>query len=419
MAYFPPSGSVVAYQPDPSKLQASVTGTVAASIIGAVPVTGFPTNQSVSGTVNIGNSSVQVLNFPTNQSVSGTVNVGNSSVQVLNFPTNQSVSGTVHIDNFSSVLAYQAAGSILAVSGSFSAGNTSVMLLNGANTIGSVTAIQGTNPWIITGSVQAAITPAANQSVSGAVDISNKPSVSGGEVGIFTTTNTPVDDASNSGIRAPANAAGNLVNQFVYGRYFNGATWDRVRGSASIGAWVGTNSNSVITVAQGSVATVIIGGSVAVATGNSSVQVLNFPANQSVSGTINIGTIPGSVLSFQGTNPWVVGSVVTTTPGTPFRYTGSVVSTSVTLIAASVASKSGYITDFWIANTNTASSVATLITFQDGSTSIMGRTIAPAGGGSNAPGIVTPLKGAASQDLAFAVSPAASVIYVTINGYQV
>ena len=101
-----------------------------------------------------------------------------------------------------------------------------------------------------------------------------------------------------------------------------------------------------------------------------------------------------------------------------FTYQGSIVSGSVTLIRASTIGLRSYITDFWIANTNTVSSVSTLVTFQDGSTSIIGRTIAPAGGGSNAPGIAIPMKTNPSQDLAFVLSPAASILYVTVNGYQ-
>ena len=172
--------------------------------------------------------------------------------------------------------------------------------------------------------------------------------------------------------------------------------------------------------------------------------------NQSVSGTINIGNAPsiygnisGSVVAFQGTNPWVMGSVlanvggsvlsyqagtqissvvssipsslltgihghrndaiasflggnlswnplatdsagrVITKPFTPddgtlIEYQGSVVSTSVTLIRASAIGLRNYVTDFFVANTG---SVATLITFQDGSTSVLAKTIAPGTGG--------------------------------------
>jgi len=100
---------------------------------------------------------------------------------------------------------------------------------------------------------------------------------------------------------------------------------------------------------------------------------------------------------------------------TIISYTGSVVSTSVTLIQASAVGKKSYITDFWVANTGAAT---TLVTFQDGSTSVVGYTIAPTTGGSNSPGIAIPLKTAVSQDLTFKATTATSVLYLTVKGYQ-
>ncbi len=199
MAYIPDSGSVVAFQSNPANLQASVTGTVAASLIGVSPVnlsnvtvTGgaLRTYGSISGTagasvigsvpvrvegsvanVIIGGSIAASFTPPANQSVSGTVttnqgttpwvitgsiqgsfSAGNSSVQVLNFPANQSVSGTV--------------GASLIGLSPVSVSNFPTT----QNVSGSVVATQGTNPWIITGSVQSA--GVANQSVSGTVGAS-------------------------------------------------------------------------------------------------------------------------------------------------------------------------------------------------------------------------------------------------------
>jgi len=92
--------------------------------------------------------------------------------------------------------------------------------------------------------------------------------------------------------------------------------------SQSGAPWANTNVGSVITVGQGSIAVNIIAGSVAVATGNSSVQVLN----------------PVSLLSVtQGTDPWTVksslaggifpvsGSVAATITNTNVNVSGSVV----------------------------------------------------------------------------------------------
>lgn len=100
---------------------------------------------------------------------------------------------------------------------------------------------------------------------------------------------------------------------------------------------------------------------------------------------------------------------------TIISYTGSVVSASVTLVAASALGKRNYITDFWIVNTGAA---AQLITFRDGSTSVLGYTIAPATGGSNSPGIAIPIKTAPAQDLAFQATGTSSVVYVTVKGFQ-
>jgi len=121
-------------------IAASFTPPANQSVSGAVSVSNFPANQSVSGAVS-------VSNFPTTQNVSGSVTAWlqstNASVITVGSPVaNQSVSGTVSVGNFPTT--QNISGSVFAT--------------------GSVTALQGTNPWIITGSVQASLTPAANSS---------------------------------------------------------------------------------------------------------------------------------------------------------------------------------------------------------------------------------------------------------------
>lgn len=278
---------------------------------------------------------------------------------------------------------------------------------------------------IVSGSIAASFTPPANQSVSGTVGASiiglppvnvtnfpTNPSISGTvQVGNF-PTNQNVSGSVVAFVNGtvPVNAAGSVVA-------FQGAGW------------------------SGSVAAII-------------------------TGTPNVNTA-GSVVAFQGTNPWVIQSIVGTyaedaasaggdkgilsfgvrndtiasltsadldygthtidsagrsvikpfapEDGTIISYVGSVVSASVTLIQASAIGKRSYMTDFWVTNTG---SVAQLVTFQGGDTSIVGFTIAPAGGGSNSPGIAIPLKTNASQDLAFKVTGTSSVVYLTVKGYQ-
>lgn len=95
--------------------------------------------------------------------------------------------------------------------------------------------------------------------------------------------------------------------------------------SQSGAPWANTNVGSIITVAQGSIAVNIIAGSVTMAIGNSSVQVLNFPTNQNVS---------GSVVAFQGTTEWMVKSSLA---GGIFPISGSVgaiVTNNVTVVSS-------------------------------------------------------------------------------------
>jgi len=94
----------------------------------------------------------------------------------------------------------------------------------------------------------------------------------------------------------------------------------------------------------------------------------------------------------------------------------SVVSTSVTtLVAAAGTGLRNYITDFFIVNSG---GVTTPITFQDGAGSILGYTIAPAYGGSNATNITTPIRTGANASFDFVPTFASSIIYATVKGYK-
>lgn len=130
---------------------ASVSGTVQTDVRGSVAV------------AIIAGSIAATFTPPANQSVSGTVQTdvrGSVAVAIISGsiaatftpPANQSVSGTVQVDVRASVATVIIGGSIATATT-----NSSVMLLNSANVIGSVTALQGTNPWTIVtpaGSVQ-------------------------------------------------------------------------------------------------------------------------------------------------------------------------------------------------------------------------------------------------------------------------
>lgn len=152
-----------------------------------------------------------------------------------------------------------------------------------------------------------------------------------------------------------------------------------------------------------------------------SVLAITFTQSPSIYGMRNdaLTSILGVDLTFRPIATDAIGRVLTSPFAGPqaciISYTGSIVSGSVQLIAASIIGSRSYITDFWLSNTGAAT---TLVTLQGGDTSILGQFIAPTGGGFSSPGIAIPLRTTLSQDLAFKVSPSTSVLYLGIKGYQ-
>lgn len=281
----------------------SVSGTVGASVLGHAPVvivggsilTSSTANQSVSGTLDARLQSTNASVITVAQGsiavaiVSGSVAVstGNSSVQVLNFPTTQNVSG--------SVVAFQGTSPFI-ITGSIqgaAAGTSSVIqqgtwitsvtsalpssMLVGASVMGHAPVV------IVGGSILTSST--ANQSVSGTIDIGSVR----GEIPV----NVHGSNGAIVNVGSPA-GDGNTTNPgfFVtnYPLIFNGTNWDRLRGNSSIGTLVSTGSSSVIAVSQGSIAAVIVGGSI----------LTSSTANQSVSGTVGasiIGWAPTNIVA--------------------------------------------------------------------------------------------------------------------------
>lgn len=180
-----------------------------------------------------------------------------------------------------------------------------------------------------------------------------------------------------------------------------------------------------------------------------------------------VGTISGSVVSFQGTNPWVIGSIVGTyaedsthtsadkglfvlgvrndtvasfmganleygpigvdsagrTLIKPFapdqaavRGTASNVGTSVTaLLPAAGTGLRNYITDLIAVNSGAATAV---VNIRDSDASIMTRLIVPTGGGSNLPGLATPLRtGGLNSHVDMVPLTPSSTITITALGY--
>src|SRR5690606_2697696 len=89
---------------------------------------------------------------------------------------------------------------------------------------------------------------------------------------------------------------------------------------------------------------------------------------------------------------------------------------SVQVLAAPGSGLYNYVTDFMVSNTGSST---TLVTFTDGDGSIMGKTIAPAGGGSNGTAIASPMKTLQSDKVVnIAAATATSVLHVWVGGYK-
>lgn len=307
MAYQPPIGSTVAYQIVPSSLLSG------SSIFGQLPA----------GTAVVG--SVATLQG-TNPWI---VNFANSSI--LAGQTGTRVSSLVSTVPSSVIVGSSIFGQLPA----------------GTALIGSVAALQGTNPWIVTGSVQGFPT---TQNVSGSVVATQG-------------TNPWITTFSNASILA-------------------------------------TQQGTKITSVVSSIPSSMLSGIYA----HRNDAVASF-----LGGNLSWNPVASDSAGRTLTKPFVSDN------GTLIEYVGSVVSTSVTAIQASAIGMRNYVTDFWIANTG---SVATRVTFQDGSASVLAHTIAPAGGGSNAIGINIPFKSARAQDLAFVVGTPVSILFMTVRGYQ-
>lgn len=325
---------------------------------------------------------------------------------------------------------------------------------------GSVVAFQG-NPSVLQAVVAVTNFP-ANPSISGTVIVSGLQGASvSGQVGASVIGHAPVVIVGGSVAASFTPPA----NQSV---------------SGTVQAELLSTNASVITVGS-PVANQSVSGAVSISnfpvTQNvsGSVVVFGFPTNQNVSGSVVAfinGTVPvnaaGSVVAFQGTNPWVVQSIVGTYAedsahtsadkglfilgvrndtvasfagangeynpfghdsagrvlGKPFapeeaRIEGynSVVSTSVTtLVAAAGAGLKNYITDIVLANTG---AITTLVTFRSGGgTSVLGYGIAPAGGGSNMIGFATPLRTLANETFDFQATASSSILFAKVSGYK-
>lgn len=378
-----------------------------------------------------------------------------------------SVSGAVTAPPGSVMTVATLAGSIVAVSGTVVAPAGSVMTIATlAGSIMAVSATQATTPWVVAPNNTSIVGTYQEETVGG-------PSIKG--IALVWESNANTSVMSTVSPTNPLRISGS-VSGTVFATAPAGSIMTTVRPAGSITAVSGattTTAGSIIsaTFPAGSIAAVsgattttagsIISaafpaGSVAgVRTDNASViaifqnsSILAVPVGSTIAllqAASIVGTYAEDVahatadkgLFIMGVRNDAVSSVTTAERDyspvatddvgrlitVPFAgqqaciisFVGSTVSGSVMLVKASVVGSRSYITDFWIANTG---SVAQLVTFQGGDTSVLAYTMAPAGGGSNAPGIAVPLRTTLSQDLAVRVTGTSSVVYITVKGYQ-
>lgn len=389
-----------------------------ATMANSQPVVLASDQSSVMTTLRGGTSSVLVIN--TNQSVSGTIQadirssvatviIGGSIAASFTPPANQSVSGTVQVDVRGSVAAVIIGGSIATATT-----NSSVMILNGGNMIGSVAAYQGTVPWAVSGSVIAF--PVGNQSVSGAVSVSNFPTsqnVSGSVIAFQGTipwvqTGSVQGTVSVLGTVPVTQATTPWVIGSVYGNF--GGSVVSFQGGAP---WANTNVGSIIAYLQAPSIVGTYAEDAASATGDKGFLVMGARNDTLSSVTSADGDYSSHVVGPAGEliaanapfTKWVQGTA-SMLGGTP--VTGSLVP----IIAAQGTSIFTYITGFQAAN---ASAGNVWLTLFGGINSVIGFTVAPGNGGSN---ITFPnaLKTNANNAFSASISGVASV-YLSAQGF--
>lgn len=304
--------------------------------VNSIAITGVVPNLTVSGSVFVNNS---------NQVISGIVQItGVPTVSVTNFPTNQSVSGVVEIFDGTNVLGTTAhpviiSGNVITSVGILTPPVTVVgisgvvpnltvsgvvEIFDGSNVVGTTL-----HPLIISGNTNTTVNFPASQNVtvlnpinsvaitgvvpnltvSGVMNIGNFPpnqSVSG----VVTILNFP----------STQTVAGTVTANIAQPVTVQGAI--TITGTPTVIVNQGTNPWTV----SGSVfvnnPNQVISGVVQI-TGVPTVLVSNFPVNQEISGTVFVNnfptnqTISGVVLANQGTSPWIISGNTNTTVNFP------------------------------------------------------------------------------------------------------
>ncbi len=234
------------------------------------------------------------------------------------------------------------------------------------------------------------------------VSILGIPSISGG-VTMGVNTGGADNNTSNQtqGIGSGGGAGGGLL---MYPAVYNGTNWDRLRGNSSVGAVVTTGASSVITVgtyAEDSAHTSGDMGKFVLAVRNDTLS--SITSADSDYSPIGVGPTGAITAHDAPITKWIQGTA-------DLRV---VLGSSVTAIPAQGASIFTYIREIQVANMGSAS---VLVTFAGGLGSILGYTIAPAGGGSNIY-YQNALKTPANGTFAASLSGVASV-FVSAQGFQ-
>lgn len=358
MAYNPlnPNGQATMANSEPVVIASNQSPV---SVAGTVNISGNP---SISGTVLIGNTNV---------------NVSGSVVAAVTFPTNQNVAGSV-VAFVNGTVPVNTAGSVVA----FINGTVPV------NAAGSVVAFQGTSPWVVN---------FQNSSIFTGVQGSVAVAIVSGSVAVATGNSSVM-------LLNSANVVGSVAT---------------LQGT---NPWiVNFQNSSVLAVPVGSVITVVQANSIV---GTYAEDAAHATADK---GVFTMGVRNDTVASFTSAN-LDYGPVATDNAGRtltkPFageeaRVEGyiTLTNTSVTtLVAAAGTGLKNYITDVWIANTG---SVTTLVTFSSGGgSSVLGYTIAPAGGGSNLVGLATPIRTLANETFGIQAGSPTSILYATVKGFK-
>lgn len=382
------SGSVITTGGNSS---VQVVGQVPPSSVSGVGI--FNVNHTGNGSIILAPTSIAALQGTnpwtvqlTSGSIATTVNTGNSSVQLLggnaaigSVTTLQGTNPWITQPTSGSIFSYQAAGSVLAVSGTFSGGNSSVQVVGqvpptSVSGVGQFNVNHNGNGSVLTVSLGSIATAPFPASVSG-VGLFNINHVGNGSI-ILAPTSVAVLQGTNPWV--VGNSSVQVINPVmsVVGGFVR--TEDNSHASGDLGLFVLAVRNDTVA-------------STTSADRDYSAFMVDAP-----------GRVVTKPFAPEESRIYGVASTVNTGPSS--------------LIAAAGAGLRNYITDIMVANTG---SVATLVSFRDGDASVIGRTIAPGGGGSNMINLATPMRTHAfNSQVEYTAATAVSVLHVTAFGFK-